>query len=110
MSANTRVKDDKGLFGLDKQRKADRSLIPASARFEWMDRGSLVSSERSRHRGRRGAWEASDIQAGRHPTAEQARTTFVGIENNKKVWYIAIQSTNIAPNQQNIAANKEAIA
>ena len=28
LSANTRVKDDKGLFGLDKQEMADTVLIP----------------------------------------------------------------------------------
>jgi hypothetical protein len=46
LSANTRVKDDKGLFGLDRQEMAATILIPG-LRFEWrVRRIAWVSSER----------------------------------------------------------------
>src|ERR1700747_3113567 len=109
LSANTRVKDDKGLFGLDKQEMADTVLIPGlkirvdgssdslgqfRAQTITVDGDDLESSQM--------------IQAGLHPTAEQVATNVVAIENKKKG--IATNQQNIATNQQNIATNKEAIA
>jgi OmpA-OmpF porin, OOP family len=109
MSANTRVKDDKGLFGLDKQEMADTVLIPGlkvrvdgSSDSLGQFRAQTITVDGD-------DLEASEmIQAGLHPTAEQVATNVVGIENNKKG--IATNQQNIATNQQNIAANKEAIA
>src|ERR1700752_5108435 len=109
LTANTRVKDDKGLFGLEKQEMADTVLIPGlkvridgsadgQGRFVaetiTVDGDDLETSQM--------------IQAGLHPTAEQVATNVVAIENNKKG--IATNQQNIATNQQNIATNKEAIA
>ena len=109
LNANTRVKDDKGLFGLEKQEMADTVLIPGlkvridgsadgQGRFVaetiTVDGDDLETSQM--------------VEAGLHPTAEQVATNVVAIENNKKG--IATNQQNIATNQQNIATNKEAIA
>jgi OmpA-OmpF porin, OOP family len=109
MSASTRVRDDKGLFGLDKQEMAPTVLIPGlkvrvdgSSDSLGQFRAQTITVDGD-------DLEASEmIQAGLHPTAEQVATNVVGIENNKKG--IATNQQNIATNQQNIAANKEAIA
>src|ERR1700747_663192 len=108
LTANTRTKDDKGLFGLDKEEMADTVLIP----------GLKVRIEGTRDSERRliaatitvdgDDLETSEmIQAGLHPTAEQVAANVVAIENNKKG--IATNQQNIATNQQNIAANKQSI-
>jgi len=109
LSANTRVKDDKGLFGLDKQEMADTVLIPGlKIRVEGASdslgqfRAQTITLDGD-------DLEASEmIQAGLHPTAEQVATNVVAIENNKKG--IATNQQNIATNEQNIGANKQAIA
>src|SRR5215469_11984022 len=101
LTANTRTKDDKGLFGLDKEEMADTVLIP----------GLKVRIEGTRDSERRlvaktitvdgDDLETSQmIEAGLHPTAEQVADNVVAIENNKK---------GIATNQKKIAANKESI-
>src|SRR6201988_1779135 len=109
LSANTRVKDDKGLFGLDKQEMADTVLIPGlKIRVD----GS--SDSLGQFRAQTITVDGDDletsqmIQAGLHPTAEQVATNVVAIENNKKG--IATNQQNIATNEQNIGANKQAIA
>jgi hypothetical protein len=86
LSANTRVKDDKGLFGLDKQEMADTVLIPGlkvrvdgSSDSLGQFRAQTITVDGD-------DLEASEmIQAGLHPTAEQVAANVVGIENNKKV-------------------------
>jgi outer membrane protein OmpA-like peptidoglycan-associated protein len=109
LSANTRVKDDKGLFGLDKQEMADTVLIPGlKIRVE----GS--SDSLGQFRAQTITVDGDDLEAsqmmeaGLHPTAEQVATNVVAIENNKKG--IATNQQNIATNEQNIGANKQAIA
>src|SRR5215472_1319261 len=108
LTANTRTKDDKGLFGLDKEEMADTVLIP----------GLKVRIEGTRDSERRlvaktitvdgDDLETSQmIEAGLHPTAEQVADKVVAIENNKKG--IATNQKNIAANQEAIAANKESI-
>lgn len=109
LTANTRVKDDKGLFGLEKQEMADTVLIPglkvrvegssdSQGRFTattiTVDGDDLETSEM--------------IQAGLHPTAQQVASNVVAIENNKAG--IATNQQNIAANQQAISTNKESIA
>jgi outer membrane protein OmpA-like peptidoglycan-associated protein len=108
LTANTRVKDDRGLFGLAKEDMADTVLIP----------GLKVRVEGSRDgNGRFVATtitvdgddlETSQmIQAGLHPTAEQVAANVVSIENNKKG--ISTNQQNIATNQQNIVANRQSL-
>jgi len=109
LTASTRTKDDKGLFGLDKEEMADTVLIP----------GLKVRIEGTRDRERRlvaktitvdgDDLETSQmIEAGLQPTAEQVATNVVAIENNRQA--IATNQQNTTANQQNIAANKQAIA
>ena len=109
LTANTRTKDDRGLFGLDKEEMADTVLIPglkvkidgtADSQGRFVAQTITVDGD---------DLETSQmIEAGLHPTAEQVAANVVAIENNKKG--IATNQQNIATNQQNIAANKEAIA
>jgi outer membrane protein OmpA-like peptidoglycan-associated protein len=109
LTANTRVKDDKGLFGLDKQEMADTVLIPglkvrvdgsADSQGRFIAETITVDGD---------DLETSQmVEAGLHPTAEQVATNVVAIENNKKG--IAANQQNISTNQQNIGANKQAIA
>jgi outer membrane protein OmpA-like peptidoglycan-associated protein len=108
LSANTRVKDDKGLFGLDKQEMADTVLIPGlkirvegSSDSQGQFRAQTITVDGD-------DLEASQmIEAGLHPTAEQVAANVVSIENNKKG--VATNQQNISANQQNISANKQEI-
>src|ERR1700740_403462 len=109
LNANTRVKDDKGLFGLEKQEMADTVLIPGlKVRVDGSADGQ------GRFVGEKLTVYADDletsqmVEAGLHPTAEQVATNVVAIENNKRG--IAANQQNISTNQQNIGANKQAIA
>jgi outer membrane protein OmpA-like peptidoglycan-associated protein len=108
LSANTRVKDDKGLFGLDKQEMADTVLIPGlKIRVDGpSDSLGQVRAQTITVDG--DDLEASQmIQAGLHPTAEQVAANVVSIENSQQD--IASNQQNIAANKGNIAANKQAI-
>jgi OmpA-OmpF porin, OOP family len=108
LSADTRVKDDKGLFGLDKQEMADTVLISGLKIRVDGSRDSLGQFRARTITVDGDDLEASQmIQAGLHPTAEQVATNVVAIENNKKG--IAANQQNIATNQQDIATNKQAI-
>ena len=101
LSADTRVKDDKGLFGLDKQEMADTVLIPGLKVRVDGSRDSLGQFRAGTITVDGDDLETSQmIEAGLHPTAEQVATNVVAIENNKK---------GIAANQQAIGANKQAI-
>jgi len=108
LTTRTRTKDDKGLFGLDKEEMADTVLIPGlkiraegsvdgQGRFVaetiTVDGDDLETSQM--------------IQAGLHPTATQVEANVQAIEANKKG--IATNQQNIAANQQNIEANKQKI-
>jgi OOP family OmpA-OmpF porin len=108
LSANTRVKDDKGLFGLDKQEMAETVLIPGLKIRVDGSRDSLGQFRAQTITVDGDDLETSEmVQAGLHPTAEQVATNVVAIENNKKG--IATNQQNIARNEQNIGANKQAI-
>ena len=109
LTASTRVKDDRGLFGLDKEEMADTVLIPGLkvivdgssdgqglfvAETITVDGDDLETSEM--------------IQAGLHPTAQQVAANVSAIENHGEK--IAKSQQNITANQQDIAANQRAIA
>jgi hypothetical protein len=104
LNASTRVKDDKGLFGLDKQEFADTVLIPglkvridgsAGAQGKFVAKTITVDGD---------DLETSEmIEAGLHPTAQQVAENVVNIENNRKG--VKTNQQNIATNQLNIAAN-----
>src|SRR5882672_9795744 len=111
----TTTKDDKGLFGLDKQRMSSVVLIPGLkvdvdgtsdeqgrvvAKTITVDGDDLESAEM--------------IQAGLHPTAEQVAANVQAIEANRggiaanKV-QLAAHKENIETNQENISTNRQNI-
>jgi len=115
LTDSTRTKDDKGLFGLEKQQMADTVLIPGLkvdvdgtsdaqgrvvAKTITVDGDDLETSEM--------------ISSGLHPTAEQVAANVQTLEAHKQALaghdaQLAAQKQNIETNQQNIAANKQAI-
>jgi OmpA-OmpF porin, OOP family len=116
LTDSTRTKDDKGLFGLEKQEMSNVVLIPGLkvdidgtsddqgrvvARTITVDGDDLETAEM--------------IQSGLHPTAEQVAANVQVLEahsgqlESHKV-QLAAQKENIETNQQNIAANKQQIA
>jgi outer membrane protein OmpA-like peptidoglycan-associated protein len=108
LNSSTRVKDDRGLFGLDKEEMADTVLIPGlKVRVDGSPdgQGRFVASTITVDGD---DLETSQmVEAGLHPTAEQVATNVVSIENNKNG--IATNQQNISSNQQNIASNKQSI-
>jgi len=116
LTEHTRVKDDRGLFGLDKQALAPAVLIPGLkvrvngigdskgrvvAKVITVDGDDLETAEM--------------IQAGLHPTAEQVATNVENIERNKKNTEanqrdIAVHNQKISANEASIAANRQQIA
>lgn len=112
LTEDTRTKDDKGLFGLQKEEMSETVLVPGlkvkvdgtstsdgriTAKTITVDGDDLEMAEM--------------IQAGLHPTAEQVAANMQtleahqkGIEGNQQD--IGKNRENIANNQQNIAANK----
>jgi OmpA-OmpF porin, OOP family len=109
LTASTRVKDDRGLFGLDKEEMADTVLIPGLkvvvdgssdsqglfvAETITVDGDDLETSEM--------------IQSGLHPTAEQVAANVAAIETHEQK--ITQSQQDIAANQKAIATHKEAIA
>jgi len=115
LTDTTRTKDDKGLFGLEKQQMADTVLIPGLkvdvdgtadeqgrviAKTITVDGDDLETSEM--------------IEAGLHPTAEQVAANVKTLESHQQSiagheTQLATQKGNIETNQQNIAANKQRI-
>ena len=115
LTDTTRTKDDKGLFGLDKQEMSNVVLIPGlkvkvdgtsddqgrvTAKTITVDGDDLETAEM--------------IQSGLHPTAEQVATNVQAIESNRNDIaahdvQLAAHKENIETNQQNIAANKQQI-
>jgi OOP family OmpA-OmpF porin len=98
LTDDTTTKDDKGLFGLEKQHMSSVVLIPGLK----VDVDG-VSDEQGRVVAKTITVDGDDletaemIQSGLHPTAEQVAANMQSIETNQQ---------NIGANQQNIAANK----
>jgi len=109
LTADTRTKDDRGLFGLDKEELADTVLIPGlKVRVEGVpDSGGRVVAKEITVDGD-DLETAEMIQSGMHPTAEQVATNMQAIEAHKKA--IAANQQDIATNQRYIAANQQNIA
>jgi OOP family OmpA-OmpF porin len=102
LTDDTITKDDKGLFGLDKQHMSDVVLIPGlKVKVDGM------SDDQSRLVAKTITVDGDDletaemIQSGLHPTAQQVAANMKAIDSNQQ---------NIGANKQNIAANKEDIA
>jgi OOP family OmpA-OmpF porin len=115
LTDDTTTKDDRGLFGLDKQRMSNAVLIPGLkvdidgasddqgrvvAKTITVDGDDLESAEM--------------IEAGLHPTAEQVAANVRTLEAHQGQLaghdvQLASQKESIGTNQQNIAANKQQI-
>jgi OmpA-OmpF porin, OOP family len=115
LTDNTRTKDDKGLFGLEKQEMGDTVLIPGLkvdidgtsdgegrvlAKTVTVDGDDLETTEM--------------IEAGLHPTAEQVAANVRTLEAHQQTiagheTQLASQKESIETNQQNIASNKQKI-
>jgi outer membrane protein OmpA-like peptidoglycan-associated protein len=115
LTDDTTTKDDRGLFGLDKQRMSNVVLIPGLK----VDVDG-TSDEQGRVVAKTITVDGDDletaemIQSGVHPTAEQVAANVQRLEahsgqlESHKV-QLAGQKENIETNQQNIAANKQQI-
>ena len=115
LTDDTTTKDDRGLFGLDKQRMSNVVLIPGLK----VDVDG-TSDEQRRVVAKTITVDGDDletaemIQSGVHPTAEQVAANVQRLEahsgqlESHKV-QLAGQKENIETNQQNIAANKQQI-
>ena len=115
LTDETTTKDDKGLFGLDKEFFSNAVLIPGlkvkvDGRSD--DQGRVVAKTITVDGD--DLETAEMIQAGLHPTAEQVSANMRAIEANRqgiaanKV-ELAAQKEDIQTNQQNIAANRQQI-
>jgi outer membrane protein OmpA-like peptidoglycan-associated protein len=115
LTDKTTTKDDKGLFGLEKQQMSSVVLIPGlKVDVDGMsdDQGRVVAKTITVDGD---DLETSEmVQAGLHPTAEQVaanlqniRTNQQGIAGNQV--QLASHKENIETNQQNIAANQQKI-
>ena len=116
LTDETTTKDDRGLFGLDKERMSSVVLIPGlkvDIDGQSDDQGRIVAKTITVDGD---DLETSEmIQAGLHPTAEQVAANMKAIEANEQniASHTAILSShqgNIENNQQNIAANKQQIS
>jgi OmpA-OmpF porin, OOP family len=115
LTDNTITKDDRGLFGLEKEHMANTVLIP----------GLKVSVDGSSEEAGRVVAKtitvdgddletAEMVQAGLHPTAEQVAANIKSIEAHQQKLgvheeNIAAHRQDIDANRQNVAANKEQI-
>ena len=115
LTDDTRTKDDKGLFGLDKQYYSNVVLIPGlKVKVDGTsdDQGRVVAKTITVDGD--DLETAEMIQSGLHPTAEQVAANMQTLEAHRgqlagHETQLAAQKENIETNQQNIAANKQQI-
>jgi outer membrane protein OmpA-like peptidoglycan-associated protein len=115
LTDDTRTKDDKGLFGLDKQEMSNAVLIPGlklKVDGTTDDQGRVVAKTITVDGD--DLETAEMVQSGLHPTAEQVAANVQTLETHgqdiaaNKV-QLAAHKENIETNQQNIGANKQQI-
>src|ERR1700756_965577 len=115
LTDETRTKDDKGLFGLDKQYYSNVVLIPGLKL-----KVDGTSDEQGRVVAKTITVDGDDletaemIQSGLHPTAEQVAANMQTLEAHRGQLaghdtQLAAHKENIETNEQNIAANKQQI-
>jgi OOP family OmpA-OmpF porin len=115
LTDDTTTKDDKGLFGLDKQHMSNAVLIPGlkvDIDGTTDDQGRVVARTITVDGDDLEAAEM--IEAGLHPTAEQVAANVQRLEAHQGQLtghdvQLASQSERIGTNQQNIASNRERI-
>jgi OmpA-OmpF porin, OOP family len=111
LTEDTTTKDDKGIFGLDKEHMADAVLIPGlkvSVDGKTDDAGRFVADTITVDGD--DLETAEMVQSGLHPTAEQVAANVRTLEAHSghiegHSVQLAAQKQNIESNQQNIAAN-----
>lgn len=108
LTDNTRTKDDKGLFGLDKQEMSSVVLIPG---LKVEVEGAL--DEQGRVVAKTITVDGDDletaemIQSGLHPTANQVAANMQAIEANRQD--ISGHKVQLASHREDISANKQRI-
>ena len=115
LTGDTRTKDDKGLFGLDKQELADTVLVPGlkvNIDGSSDDQGRVVAETITVDGD--DLKTAEMIQSGLHPTAEQVATNVRALEAHQQQIaghevQLAAQKESIEANQQDIAAHQQKI-
>jgi len=115
LTDDTTTKDDKGLFGLDKQGMSNAVLVPGlkvDIDGSTDDAGRFVAKTITVDGDDLEAAEM--VEAGLHPTAEQVAANVKTLEAHSGQLaghdvQLAAQKENIETNQQNIGANKERI-
>lgn len=109
LTDSTRTKDDRGLFGLDKQELSQTVLIPGlkvDVDGTSDDQGRVVAKTITVDGD--DLETAEMIQAGLHPTAQQVAANVQTLEAHQAE--LASHKQDIATNQQNIATNQQSIA
>jgi outer membrane protein OmpA-like peptidoglycan-associated protein len=115
LTDDTTTKDDKGLFGLDKEIFSNSVLIPGlKVKVDGTsdDQGRVVAKTITVDGD--DLETAEMIQAGLHPTAEQVSANMQAIETNRQgvaanKAELAAQKEAIQTNQQNIASNRQQV-
>src|SRR5215471_13272157 len=115
LTDDTTTKDDKGLFGLDKEIFSNAVLIPGlKVKVDGTsdDQGRVVAKTITVDGD--DLETAEMIQAGLHPTAQQVSANMQAIEANRQgvaanKAQLAAHKEAIETNQQNIAANRQQI-
>ena len=116
LTDDTRTKDDRGLFGLDKEEKSQTVLIPGlKLKVEGTadDQGRIIAKTITVDGD--DLETAEMVQSGLHPTAEQVAQNVEAIAANKQgiaanQQAIASNTSAITANQQQTASNKQQIA
>jgi outer membrane protein OmpA-like peptidoglycan-associated protein len=102
LTAETRTKDDTGLFGLGKTEMAATVLIPGlKVRVDGVSEGQDKIVAKTITVDGDDLETAEMVQAGLHPTAEQVAAN---------VQTLAVHDKDISANQKNISANQQDIA
>jgi OmpA-OmpF porin, OOP family len=109
LTNSTVTKDNRGLFGLEREQMSDVVLIPGlkvDVDGTSDDQGRVIAKTITVDGD---DLEASEmIQAGLHPTAQQVAANVQTLEVHKE--QLGAHTEDIATNQQNIAANQQSIA
>jgi outer membrane protein OmpA-like peptidoglycan-associated protein len=115
LTDETKTKDDKGLFGLDKQYMSSAVLVPGlkvTVDGYSDDQGRVVAKTITVDGD--DLETAEMVEAGLHPTAEQVAANVATLQAHQGQLkghdvQLASHQENIATNQQNIASNKSQI-
>lgn len=106
LTADTDTRDNRGLFGLEKQHLGDTVLIPGlkvEVDGSPDDKGRVVAKTITVDGD--DLETAEMIESGLHPTAEQVAANVKSLEAHEKS--LGTHEQNIATNQQNIATNQQ---